>query len=129
MNENILNELEAEEVYNSALIEDRRTNQDLKNDIDTFIFIKRTQINKFNLIKYCGVSNADSETEGCARVNSVYVSKYGKSHIKKSKVMNPYGSISQASNLETKNKRLQKRKLMEFSMLNVKKFDISQFKS
>jgi len=70
------------EVYNSDLIEDLRPNEQITNDIRDFIAARDQEKNRTNLINYCGILDADIETEGCARVNSIYVAKYGQSHIK-----------------------------------------------
>jgi hypothetical protein len=44
--------------------------------------IKREKINRKNLLAYCGITDPSNETDGCARVNSIFFAKYGKSHIK-----------------------------------------------
>lgn len=70
------------EVYNSELIEDLRPNEQITNDILEFTAARNQEKNRTNLINYCGILDADAETEGCARVNSIYVPRFGKSHIK-----------------------------------------------
>jgi restriction endonuclease S subunit len=78
-NENYENK---EELFNSDLIEDLSSNEKILNDISKFISIKRENLNKKNLINYCGILDPNSETESCARINSIFVAKFGKSHIK-----------------------------------------------
>lgn len=70
------------ELYNSVLIENLDSNETIKNDINRFFAIQTEKKNKKNLINYCGILDPATETEGCARVSSIYVPKFGKSHIK-----------------------------------------------
>ena len=76
------------ETYNSDLIEDVNSNDKILNDIGQFIAYRNEVRNKKNLINYCGILDPASETEGCARVNSIYVAKFGKSHIKSKCLVN-----------------------------------------
>ena len=73
---------QTEEVYNSALIEDLKPNEQINNDISRFMANRSEEKNRKNLINYCGILDPSSETDSCARVNSIYVAKFGKSHIK-----------------------------------------------
>ncbi len=70
------------ETYNTDLIEDVNSNEKLQNEIGQFFEYRNEVNNKKNLINYCGILDPASETGGCARVNSIYVAKFGKSHIK-----------------------------------------------
>ncbi len=79
---NFDNESSCTENYNSDLIEDVNTNKKILYDIGQFIAHRNEIKNKKNLINYCGILDPTSETDGCARVNSIYVAKFGKSHIK-----------------------------------------------
>ena len=73
---------ETHELYNSVLIENLDSNETVKNDINRFLAEQAEKKNRKNLINYCGILDPTSETEGCARVSSIYVPKFGKSHIK-----------------------------------------------
>ena len=81
-NENYENKEETFELFNSDLIEDLSSNEKILNDISKFISIKREKLNKKNLINYCGILDPNNETESCARINSIFVAKFGKSHIR-----------------------------------------------
>lgn len=125
------------EVYNSDLIADLRPNEQITSDILEFTAARNQEKNRTNLINYCGILDADAETEGCARVNSIYVPKFGKSHIKseynwtnsimyfnffsralffcssETKIVNPYGALSQMYHQEVN--KIQQNKLAEFT--------------
>ncbi|RNA27946.1 MAP3K12-binding inhibitory 1 [Brachionus plicatilis] len=107
-----------------ALIEINYSNEKINENINNFFRMKEDKINKKNLLNYCGILDPVSETVGCARSKSIYVAKFGNSHIKKSKIINPYGALSQKYQQEMLN--VQKKKLIDFTKSYVKPIDVNQ---
>ncbi|CAF0752504.1 unnamed protein product [Brachionus calyciflorus] len=109
-----------------ALTEFTDSNEKVIENINNLIKMKREKINKVNLVNYCGIIDPTSEIDGCGRSNSIYVAKYGNSHIRKSKIINPYGALSQKYHQEMLN--VQKKKLLEYTNSYIKPMDLNQLR-
>ncbi|XP_046571148.1 MAP3K12-binding inhibitory protein 1-like isoform X2 [Haliotis rubra] len=71
----------------------KASKEEVDRRINAFIEKKQTEVNQQNNREFCSVLTPDTEVESsCARTDAVFVPRAGcKSHIKISRVVNPYG--------------------------------------
>ncbi|XP_041354503.1 MAP3K12-binding inhibitory protein 1-like [Gigantopelta aegis] len=76
-----------------SIVQIKASNAEIERRIAAFLDQKQSEVNEFNRREFCSWTQLDDKyNEGCARTEAIFVPRAGtKSHIKLTRVVNPYG--------------------------------------
>ncbi|XP_070577212.1 MAP3K12-binding inhibitory protein 1-like [Ptychodera flava] len=77
---------------NLSLVQINASKSEIDRRIAAFMERKQVEVNDNNRREFCGIIDLTEEEDSCARTDAVFKARSGsKSHVKVSKVVNPYG--------------------------------------